>query len=73
MRGLISQKSYKEDYDIDPIPKEIYRNISKRNKIDQSDSEDSSSDPTNLKFIILPDNPIKSYFDMMIGLYNILI
>ncbi len=31
--NVASQKSYKEDYFDDSIPKEIYRNISKRNKI----------------------------------------
>jgi hypothetical protein len=72
IRGILTQKNFKEDFENNSIPKELYRNISKRNKIDESDSEDSNSDTANVKLIILPDNTYKSYFDLLIALYSLL-
>jgi hypothetical protein len=67
LKKIIKQKTFKEDSQ-DEI-KDIYRKLLKRNKIDESDSEDSSNEIKKGHWYILePDNRYKKIFDFTLAL-----
>jgi hypothetical protein len=73
LKLAIENKTYLEDMPNNSTANELYRKIVKRNKIDESDSEDSNDEKAVEKFIIMPTNSYKKIFDMIIALYYFLI
>jgi hypothetical protein len=65
----IMEKNYHEDMTPQDALKEHHRHLSKRNKIDESDSEDSANEQkSKSRFVIDPENGFKRLFDLILAL-----
>ena len=72
LKLALENKTYLEDLPQNSTTNELYRKIVKRNKIDESDSEDSNDEKVVEKFIIMPTNSYKKLFDTLIAMYYFL-